>query len=358
MRLDFLIVDLDYGGAERLVVDLAVRLQAKGYECRVISLMPPKAHLEELSRANISVCDLGMTSKWQLPIVIRSLVRLFNESPPSILHTHMFHANILGRVVGKLCSLKVLSSVHNSLEGSRYRYFLYRLTDSLCEFSTNVSASAVDSFVKLGAVPDRSRMRLLYNGIDTDKFLPAKVIASNKQFTWIAVGRLEAQKDYFTLLYAAKELSKSYDFTLKIVGDGSQRASIVECIEKLGIGGFVGLLGVRSDVPKLMASADGFVLSSYYEGFGLVVAEAMSAGLPVVVTESGGPEEIVGESGAGVVVPIRSPESLAESMSSLMISSDKEIKEMGQKGREYIVKNFSINAMVERCDSYYQEINP
>jgi glycosyltransferase involved in cell wall biosynthesis len=136
--------------------------------------------------------------------------------------------------------------------------------------------------------------------------------------------------------------------SLSIAGDGPLRSELQTQAERNGLAARATFLGTRDDIPTLYRTADGFVLSSEFEGYGLVVAEAMASGLPVVVTDSGGPTEIVGaDEHAGYVVPIKNPKALATAMTRVMALSPTERRRMGQIGRQR-VQRFCLDAITDQ----------
>ncbi|ALO39084.1 hypothetical protein UZ73_12915 [Alcaligenes faecalis] len=187
----------------------------------------------------------------------------------------------------------------------------YRLTDFLADVTTNVSREAVEAFERNGAVP-KGKMLTVHNGIDVRLFSnqPAMRSASRRRLypntarrLLLAVGRLATQKNYEGLLRTFAQFSKQHeDVDLWIAGDGPLRDPLQQQVQDAGLQERVMFLGSRSDVPDLMRAADIFVLASHFEGFGLVVAEAMASGTPVVATDSGGVAEVM--AGIGFLVPV------------------------------------------------------
>jgi glycosyltransferase involved in cell wall biosynthesis len=153
-------------------------------------------------------------------------------------------------------------------------------------------------------------------------------------------------------------IAKEEDVQLIIVGKGRLKQSLEQISDELNIREKVVFLGVREDIPALLSSADAFVLSSLFEGYGLVVAEAMACELPVVVTDSGGPGEIVGhDERAGYVVPTNSVELLANKMLHMMQLSPLEREKMGAYGRTIVKKNYSLDHIVSKWESLYRCLN-
>jgi glycosyltransferase involved in cell wall biosynthesis len=115
-------------------------------------------------------------------------------------------------------------------------------------------------------------------------------------------------------------------------------------------------LGVRSDVEALLSAADGFVLSSAWEGMPNVVMEALAAGVPVVATQVGGVTELVEEGESGLLVRPRDPEALSQRMRELMSLISEQRQRMGLRGRDHIVASYSLQAMADRWLKLYQQL--
>lgn len=370
-RVLFVITGLGLGGAENQVVKLAARLKQRGWEILVVSLTPPGSLAEELQAADIPVESLKMQSPLSLgPAMIR-LARLVSRWKPRIVHAHMFHANLICRLVRLIAPVPVLiCTAHSIYEASRkakrprevsWRELAYRFTDPLCDLTTQVSQAGLARYVAVKAVP-AEKIRVMPNGIDTNLFCPRPEIRTalrqelgvDKHFVWLAVGRLEPQKDYPTLLQAFAHLREG-NHVLLIAGEGRLRKELEDLAASLGIAERVRFLGPRRDIPALMNAADAFVLSSRWEGFGLVVAEAMACGLPVVATDSGGPREIVGCSGAGLLVPPGDPLALARAMEHFMNLPEAERHRLGQLGWKHVLNNYSLDSVAKRWEALYYQ---
>lgn len=348
----FVITGLDIGGAELQVASLAECLRKRQYDIDVVSLTTPLALTERFTNAGITVHSLQMRSALDFPFALLHLLRLIRALRPDVVHGHMVHANILVRVAKIFMpKIKIISTAHNVHEGGWLRDLAYRLTNKFSEINTTISFAATQRFVSDHVFPE-SKTVTVFNGIDIEKFhLPPHPRKLEGDFTWLAVGRLEPQKDYPTLLNAFAQLPKS---RLLIAGKGSLCDHLQQLTETLGIADRVQFLGVRNDVEQLYHQADAFVLASEYEGYGLVIAEAMASGLPVVVTDSGGPSELVGTDGvAGYVVPIKNHKNLASAMQNMMSLSDYERELMGRKGRTRIVELFSLPKIVSKWEELY-----
>lgn len=365
-RLLFVITDLEYGGAERQLVLLATRLIKRGWLVKVVSILPPRAFVDELEEAGIEVETLGVTQKWQFLQAWFRLRKIIAEWKPHIVHSFMVHANILSRLVRlRDKRYKLVCSARNVDEEGRLREWLYRLTDPFCELTTQVSKKGVKRYIAIRAV---SPGKILYlpNGIDPAPFFEVsgkkerfrkQFGIGTKDFLWLAVGRLAPQKDYPTLLKAFAELVKGFNNArLWIAGEGSLRKALENLTQSLGLEGSVCFLGLRKDIPELMAAADAFVLSSAWEGMPNVLLEASASGLPIVSTRVSGTEEIVIDGETGYLVPPGKPSALAEAMRKVMTLSPDERKRMGEAARRCVEEYFHIERVVDRWEEVYRKL--
>lgn len=357
-KIDFLITGMDYGGAETQVKALVFALKKRGWSVRVITLMQPVAFVDEFAAAQIPLLSLSVKRGhfWMLPTALWRLVKLLRANQTSIIHSHMVHANFLARLARLFYPvLKVLiTTAHNKYEGGKVIDTIYRYTDFLTDFNTNVSKEAAQRYIDDGLTKN-AKMCFIYNGIDTNRFYLNKTKAKTDVFQWLAVGRLEQQKDYPNLFAALAQIKQP--FMVSILGQGSLLADLQQQIITLNLSDRVKFLGVRSNVEQFMNQADGFVLPSAWEGFGLVVAEALASELPVVATDCGGPAEIVGmDEQAGYVVPSKDSTALAVAMIKLMNLSLEQRLIMGQYGRQRMIERFSLESIVSQWEQLYLEL--
>lgn len=361
----FVITSLGIGGTETQLAQLAVRLKQRGWDVRIVSLLPPCGYADQLQQAGIPVHSLNIRHKIPDPRYVWHLVRLIREWKPAIVHSMMVHANLLARMSRLFAKPPVLICTAVSIrEGSRLRELLYRLTDPLCDMTTQVSRAGMERYVQVGAVPAH-KIRHIPNGVDTERFRHDPVardrlrreLALENRFVWLAVGRLETPKDYPNMLRAFANVRKTRpDALLLIAGEGPLRTEMESLIHTLGIGSAVRLLGLRRDVPDLMSAADAFVLSSSREGLPNVLLEAHATGLPAVATDVGGNGEVLLNGTTGFLVPPRDADALAEGMLRLMALPEPERQQMGQHARQHILANFSMEHIVEQWERLYLQL--
>lgn len=361
----FLITGLAMGGAEAQLVRLALGLKHRGWKVVVVSMTSPTAFVEELRQGEIPVADLRMRAGIPNPQGLVRLAALLHTYRPAILHSHMVHANLLGRFARLLVRIPVqISTAHSINEGGRWRELAYRFSDPFCDLTTHVCQAALDRYIAVRAVPAH-KAQLLPNGIDTAAFQPnseqrerlRRGMGLADHFIWLAAGRLAPEKDYRTMLLAFARVVKHFPRSVLLVaGDGVARKEIEELICELRLGEYVHLLGVRRDVDRLMRLADAFILSSAWEGLPMVLLEAAASGLPVVVTNVGGNAEVVLDGVTGFVVPCRAPDSMASTMQRLLRLPAEERRRMGEAGRAHIIEHYDLELIVSRWELLYEKL--
>ncbi len=352
MRIAYLLTSLGVGGAEKQVVALAERMSARGHAVLLVVLR--ERQLEEWPTClPVAYLDMGKTPAGLFRGLWRAC-RTMRGFKPDLVHSHTFPANLFARVLRALGAAPgVVCTIHSVFDGGRLRMGLYRLTDSLALHTTAVSEAVAERVIACRAVP-RKKCIVMANAIDTAEFAPSaerravmrEKLAAGEDFVWLAVGRMVAAKDYPNLMQAFEQVWPEFPgVQLWIAGEALGSGARQEKAER------VRWLGLRRDIPALLDAADGFVLSSAWEGMPLVVGEAMAMETPVVATDVGGVRELMGAT--GVTVPAKSPEALASAMLAQMHLPAEQRGKQGKEARARIVKNFSMDARADEWEGFY-----
>ncbi|MDR3635932.1 MAG: glycosyltransferase [Isosphaeraceae bacterium] len=357
------------GGAEEQVIALAYGLQARGWEARIVSLLPPSPMPPGFEERGIPLVDLGMRPGSPDPRALRRLGALVREFRPSVIHSHMVHANLLARAVRLLEPYPVLVCTHHNLTmaGVRRNWtglfeVAHRLTDGLAEHATAICHAAADYYVRRGAVP-AFKMSVVPNGIECDRYRPdpeararlRHAFEVDDRFVWLAVGRLETQKAYPTMLHAFARLGDGRR-TLLVCGKGSRRDELAALVDALGIGDRVQFLGLRDDIPSLLSVADGFCLSSDLEGLPLVLLQASAAALPIVATDVGGNGEVVVDGVSGYLCAAGDPGAFAENLARVEALPASERAALGLAGQDRVRGQFEAERVFDRWEMLYREL--
>jgi glycosyltransferase involved in cell wall biosynthesis len=365
-RIALCITELDLGGAERCLTELAVRIDRSRFAPVVYCLGPPPLHedascLPALAAAGVKVHCLGGRGVWQFPVVAHRLKRLLIAQKPHIAQTFLFHANVLGRIVARRAGVKkVVAGVRVAERGARWHLWLDRLTQAWADRYVCVSQAVADfSAAEIGLPLEK--LVVIPNGIDLDKYprqpadLRALGIAAGRRVV-VFVGRLTRQKGVEWLIEAAPHwLAKLPDCDLLLVGEGPLRASLEGTARAAGIGERVHFAGWRADVPEILAASDLLVLPSAWEGMPNVVLEAMASRLPVVASNVEGVRELLGPGAARQTVAHGDTQVLVDKIVSRMI--DRPLSEMlGMENRRRAEEKFGISRMVRAYEDLWESL--
>ncbi len=365
MRILFLSTSMGMGGADQQLLSAAQVLRIRGHEVLIVSLTPLGPMGLEARSVGLHTESLEMRRAVPDPRGLVKLVRLVRAWRPDVVHSHMVHANLMARALRLLVPVPVMvSTIHNIYEGGPLWMAAYRMTNGLVDHMTIISQAAADRFISEGIVP-RELLTVVPNGIDTDRLrnVPPdareslrRSIGLGHEFVWLAVGRFEVAKDYPNMLRGfARVRARHPQAVLLLVGRGSLQQETEAITQELGLAGAVRFLGVRSDVPVVMSAADGYVMSSAWEGMPMVLLEAAAAGLPIVATMAGGNHEVVRNEETGFLVPTRDSEALGLAMLRLMGLSEAQRRSMGERGHEHVRAHYGLSRVAERWERLYWE---
>ena len=354
MNILYVTTGLSLGGAEKVVIDLADQMTELGHSVK-IAYLTGEVLVKPIS-LDIEVIALDLNSAKGFLSASRKYQKLVKSFCPDVIHAHMVHANIFARLNRVLCPVpKLICTAHNSNEGGKLRMIAYRLTNRLSDVNTNVSQEATEALIAKGAFSENNVITV-HNGIDLRKFEKThdSINLGKNVLNIISVGRFNDQKDYPNLINAFAILKKNNNRAIKltIVGDGELRSEIEALIRNLELEEDVTLLGRRSDIPQLLSQADIFVLASKFEGFGLVVAEAMACECYVVATDSGGVAEVMGDTGQ--LIPVENSQALANALENTIILSSEDRTQNNEKARARVEQLFSLEASVKRWLELYK----
>lgn len=365
MRILFLSTSMGMGGADQQILMLARSMRARGHEVRIVALAPLGPMGQEAQREGIEVESLELERNLgAFPRVLR-LVRIIRAWRPDVLHSHMVHANLLARAIRPVARVPALvSTIHSINDGGPLRMAAYRLSSGLVDRFTIISRLAAERYIAIRAVP-AGRLQVVPNAVDTDRFrkLPEaravlrRELGLGDEFVWLAVGRFEPAKDYPTMIAAFARLATVRPGSrLLLVGQGSLRSEVEGMVRAAGVEDGVRFLGVRRDVPALMSAADGYLLSSAWEGMPVVLLEAAAVELPVVATRVGGVAEVVEDGTTGLLVQSADPAVLAEAMEKMESLTPEARLAMGARGRLLVEQRYGTARVMEMWERLYSEV--
>lgn len=364
MKILYVITGLGVGGAEAITIDIANQMSDWGHDVTLLYLTGENAQIAHIN-PHIIVLGLGMSKRIDSLIKgVYRAVRIIKSLKPDIIHSHMVHANIFCRILRVFCKIPFLICTEHSMniEG-RMRMALYYVTDFLSDVNTNVSEEATRYFIQEKAFSPLKSIAV-YNGVDLSRFVRNEDAGQNTRerysikdtdYLFINVGRLTQAKDQFNLITAFTYLREKYpNIKLIIVGDGKLRAALEKQICEKHIEDNVLLVGEQRNVVDYYSAANCFVLSSAWEGFGIVLVEAMACELPVIATNAGGCAEVV--SNPNYVVPPKDSQALYLKMKQIYEMSQDERRILGLKNRE-LAYRFDINQVCRQWLKIYEGNN-
>lgn len=320
MRILHIITSLRTGGAEKLMVDLLPRLRDLGNEVELLvfdGIQTP--FYSELDSKGIKINQIGMNCNVYNPLNIIKLIPYLNKF--DIIHTH----NTAPQLFVAIASLftkhgRLFTTEHNTTNRRRdIKGFVYidqwmynRYNKIIC-ISDQAEAN-LREYLKSSS----NKIFTIYNGIDIQKFIEAEPIKElQEQFKDCHLGIMVAgfrdQKDQTTLIKAYKLLPKEYH--LLLVGTGENEESCKLLAKELQVDNRVHFMGMRTDIPQLLHTADTVIMSSHYEGLSLSSIEGMASGNPFIASDVDGLHEVV--EGAGILFPHGNEKSLADEIKKL-----------------------------------------
>lgn len=354
MRIALVITSLGTGGAENLVVNLSLKLSELGHSVRVVTLSDAAGLPRELAaKAGVDVVSLGTSARDPRAVArLPKAVQGFD-----IVHVHLFPAFYFG-ALAPLKQPKIFtehSTFNKRRPGTLYlpaERFAYGRYDQLIAISDGVADSLRRHLSRLDL---RKTISVIHNGISDTFFEGAPDIRKRNAdpIRLITIGTLDSRKNISDAVSATHALKSA---TLTIVGSGPLEASLRRQVESLGLKGRVRLIGQRGDIRELLDEHDALLSTSRYEGFGLVAAEAMARGLPVIGPDVPGLREVVSHENTGLLFRpnLTGVDAIAQSIERL--DDDTLYKKLSGNALAESVRFTTDRAARAHLDLYTQEI--
>ncbi len=373
IRVTHVIAGLEVGGAEMMLCKLLSASDRRRFAPSVISLSTLGPLAPRIAAMGVPVSALGMSrGRVELRPLAR-LARRLASGRPHVVHTWMYHADLLGGAVARATGqAKVIWGVRGSLDPKLSKRSS-RLTAQACAATArwlpdrvvSCSERLAEMHIELGY--DRGRMMVIPNGFDLSWFRPDGVLRAQGR-RWLGVGtheplvgilgRYDPQKDHATFVRAAAEvLRERPEVRLVMCGPGIDSANqeLLTLLTEAGIRERALLMGVADDPRMVLNALDVLVSSSAYgEGFPNILGEAMACGVPCVTTDVGDAARIVGDTGG--VVAIGGWQALAREVLGLLNMGAEERAAIGDRARARIERNYALPRIAERFQELYLEL--
>ena len=369
-RVIHLIGSMDLGGAQKLTRLTIEGLDRKEFAGSVCCLKSGGYYAEQLRSKGYPVDELlgvDKHAKNSLVLGLKTLWRLWcylRRERPDILHTHLFMASCLGRLLAPLTGVgRVVVTLHR-VEYPGAQHWIERFFARFTFLYVTDSHAAAKMLSSQLGVP-QEKVRVIYNGIDRDEFLPPPNSQVSRQSLNIdaeclvigIIAHLDREKGHAFLFEAlAHAKPRLPKFRLLVVGDGWLRADLQRMATELGLAEEIQFLGQRADLARLLSAMDIFVLPSSWEGFGIILAEAMFMKVPVITTrDGGGCAEVVEEGDGGLLVGYGDKAELGDAL--VRLAQDPALRRsLGDRGRARVERMFTAPVMVEQYAAIYREL--
>jgi len=366
-RILFICVSLGGGGAERIAALLLEHLDREKFEPHLVIFRDWR---EYDVPQDVPISCLHKKSWFDFPKLIWRLLRIYREWKPNtiicfgnyenviaIFAQKLFHTKVKMLLTQHFLPTKVLGSIKNPLKLLFMKWipgWFYPSVDKVICVSKLVAKDAEDYY----GVPIE-KTRVIYNPVDINRISTlAQEEVDHPWFTnrrdpiIISVGQLITVKGYPYLLKAFAQVSATIPSYLAILGEGSERRTLVAMARELGIENRVAFLGFQKNPFKYMVRSDCFVLASLMEGSPMVITEALACGIPVVSTRChSGFDEIIADGKEGLLVPPASEEALAQAM--LRVLSDRNLAASLARAGKKRARDFSIGKVVKKYEELF-----
>ncbi|MBE0501805.1 MAG: glycosyltransferase, partial [Desulfuromonadales bacterium] len=309
------------GGAETVFVSLVKGLDVEQFES-IAAIGGPGWVCDVLRKNGVEPVFVKSKGSFNLHY-LKALVQIVKEHKIDLIQSHLLGSNLYCSLAGLICRVPVISTIHGFVDVAEKENLVW-LKSKLINIGSSrivfVSDRLREHYVaKLGFSAKKSIT--IHNGVDLSTFYPDKNESLRRelgigpqQVVIGAVGNIRKSKGYDVFLKAARLVyaqNPECRFVVAGQGAGVLFEELLQLRKELNLEGIFHFVGFQSDAAKVLNNFDIFVLPSITEGFSISTVEAMACGLPVIVTKSGGPEEIVADSIDGLMVSAGDPEGLA-----------------------------------------------
>ncbi len=367
IRVLHVFVTLPVGGAEFVLLNTVQNLPADRFQSVICCIRDKGTVGEILADRGYPLFELGLMHKkgWDWRIVQR-LAALMRQQRIDLVHCHLYHANLYGRLAARRAGVPAIITLHNTQ--SEFNKWTRRLPGRLLAGRTAgfiaISEAVRDYIIdNLGAAV-APRVHVIANGVNLARLestlsreRAGRDLGLDPALPVLgAVGRLARVKGHHHILEAMANLASGDRPTqLILIGTGEEEPSLRRLAERLHLAGRVHLLGMRQDVGDLLRAMDLFIMPSLWEGLSMAMLEAMGAGLPVIASDVGAAARLLDGDRCGLLVPAQDPEALTAAIRRLLDQPEL-ARKMGDHGRRRVRDHYSDVEMVRQVRSVYEAV--
>ncbi|HEX5283184.1 MAG TPA: glycosyltransferase [Bryocella sp.] len=354
MKIVHVVDSMEVGGAETLVAQMCRLQRDQGHDPQVYAIAKLGALGERMRAEGFRVeAEVGR----KLIDSTLGFLRLFRSFRPDVVHLHNPTPTIYAAPAARLAGAVSVISTRHSLVApplNRIMERKYAFAARFCDWIVGICDATVNNVEQAGSAPRKKIVRI-YNGTLPVQAEPEDRWPVKKGFTLLFVGRLEQVKNLPFLLEAVRDAVKQNPgIQLWIVGDGTQRASLEQLSEELGLQSHVTFRGQQLEVARFFSAADAFVMSSVSEGLPMSLLQAFSIGLPAIVTDVGGMAEVVRFADGGVVVPVTDGKAMTAAILDFAANHERR-KQLSENAAAAYELNFTLSAMVDAYNGLYRK---
>lgn len=358
-------LDKIYGG-EAVALALARKTNKDRFEPIIACFKDPRSAdppplIGEAKKYGIKTELINLGHRFDIRAVFK-LNELLKKDRVDILHCHAYKADTVGFLASKLTKVKTVSTCHGWWpDTAKLKLYDFIDTAVLKHFDKVVAVSEKIYNDMAARGIKASKLEVILNGIDIERFSSARAGDEEKKALGISVGfpvigsigRLSREKGIRYLIEAApKIITKVPEARFLIVGEGDEKSPLMEYADRGALKGKVIFAGYREDVDKIYPLLDVFVMPSLTEGIPLSLLEAMASAKPIVATRVGGIPSVITDKRSGLLVDPQDSDALSESVLSLL--ADRRLAEIvGGNAREAVKEKFSIEATVKKYQEAY-----
>lgn len=323
MKIVHVVYSLKMGGAEILVLQLCRVQRSNGHDVSVCTYSSVGPLLEVFRTEGFPVHIIG-----EGPVARTAMrfFRVFRSLRPDVVHCHNPAPTLQAAMAARLAGVGTIISTRHSLVAPPYdtrAEITYNLVSLFCDWVVAICDATRENLCNT-PLAQRNRITRIYNGVDKLEPCPPEDLPEKHGFTLLFVGRVVEIKDLQTMIKAlALAVPRVPGLQLWIVGDGEMRETLEALPNELGIANNVTFWGERLDIAHFFSAADVYTMSSVSEGLPMSLLQAMSLGVPALVTNVGGMAEVVRNAHCGLYTPVGDSAAMAEAIVELASNSDR-----------------------------------
>jgi glycosyltransferase involved in cell wall biosynthesis len=367
LHVAYVIKAMDVGGSQTHLLQVLRLLDRRRFRPSFFCLTGTGGLLDQVRALDVPVFAPEAAGAFKGTSFVKrvgALTSQLRRQRPDIVHNYLLRANLVGSISARLARVPVVLCSKRGCHERRGFELIAAKTGNFLADRVTVNAEAVRDFVHENERCAIDKMVVIPSGVDADSFRPlaqgdykARLGIPSGRTTVGVVTRMRVRKGVEEFMRALAIVRRSRpEVHGVIVGEVEPDVVLEQLVAELGLKDHLSLLGRRADMPEVYSAFDLFVLCSHDEGMSNAILEAMAMEKVVVATDVGGTKEVVRHGETGLLVPAKDPEALGKSIEEALGSGPLRLLEMGRRGREIVVEEFSAASMVRQMEELYSSL--